>query len=460
MNSKWIAAVAAAGALAAPATADAATLAVQGDRIVFVGDEGPSVLWVEPVENGRQTFEVDSNTVLGPGCTAEAEPAPGTTAKASCALDGVTAFQVDAGPGDDQIWFWSTNALGIPTFVDMGPGNDHWDLGSAVTDTVTAGDGNDVILNGRGDDVLRGGAGDDVVYGGSFDEGKDQLYGEDGNDNLDGLAGDDLIDGGPGDDNLQPGGGFDTLRGGAGNDRLSAGEGDDTMAGDEGADDLTGGNGNDVMSGGEGDDKVLGEVGNDTVGGVRQGDAAVCAEPGNDTVDGGDGNDLVCGGDGVDTISGGEGFDKIGALDRTVDVAIACGGGEDLLASDALDPVALDCERQAQADEVALKKSGLVSLPVSCPAACSGTVTLALSPRAVKPAAGAYPALIPNPSRKALVRVKFKLRGGGAKLRLRLPAKVVKQLRRSRRTPVEMRAQVTGGGTRATVRRMFVVARK
>jgi Ca2+-binding RTX toxin-like protein len=434
---------AAAAALAAPAAATAdTTLSVQGDRIVFAGDDAATTLWVEPVDGGEQTFEVDSTIVLGDGChyagatpgSPGGPPPPGSFEHAACSLAGVTAFQANAGGGDDQIKFWSTVALGIPTFVDMGPGNDRWDLGSSVTDTVEGGEGNDVIVNGAGDDVLRGGPGDDVVYGGDFDQGNDQIQGDDGNDNLDGLAGNDTIDGGAGDDNLQPG------------------EGDDAM---------DGGPGDDAMTGGPGNDSLLGGEGNDTIGGVQSGQQVQCGEPGDDVLDGGPGDDRVCGGQGIDTITGGAGDDVVGALDSARDDTVACGDGYDLVATDLIDPVGLDCERQAQADPVGLPASGILPVPVRCaPVACSGTLTITPSPNAPTPTAANLPSPPVAAKGKVLLRSKVKLGSGSSKLRVRLPAKTVKQLRRSGRTSVEARLQVVSAGKKVTVRRTFPIAKK
>jgi Ca2+-binding RTX toxin-like protein len=470
-------AVAGATALGAPATAAAeVSLSVQGDRIVFQGDEASTQMSVVGVQDGEQRFSVQGGARIGPGCRDAGPPPPfgpppDFGGDIACSLAGVTAFAADAGPGDDLILFMSTQAMHVPTFVDMGPGNDWWDLGSTATDTATGGDGNDRVLNGVGDDVLRGGPGDDVVYGGDFDQGNDQIFGEDGNDTLDGLGGDDLIDGGAGDDDLQPGAGNDRQDGGQGNDRLDGRDGNDRQDGGPGNDRLDGGAGDDSQDGGDGDDTVFGSEGDDTqIGGpgndqvgfftTRDFPTPACAAPGNDTADGGPGDDYVCGGPGVDTISAGDGADRVTALDDARDAAVSCGAGADLLNADPVDPVDVDCERQAQDDPLVLPKSGLLRVPVPCAAGCTGSLTLAESPKATAPTPFDFPQTPPAASRKVLARSKFKLKRGTSKLRLKLPVKTVKQLRKRRKTSVEVRLQVTTGGRKVTIKRTFPIAKK
>ncbi len=96
--------------------------------------------------------------------------------------------------------------------------------GSNARDTVSAGDGVD-ILYGRG--------------------GNDSLAGEGGNDRIFGDAGIDTINGGEGDDMLYGGGDIDSLSGSTGNDTLYGEAGDDFLQGNGGADQLFGGAGAD-----------------------------------------------------------------------------------------------------------------------------------------------------------------------------------------------------------------------
>ncbi|MFQ5565884.1 MAG: calcium-binding protein, partial [Paracoccaceae bacterium] len=72
-------------------------------------------------------------------------------------------------------------------------------------------------------------------------------------DTLSGGDGDDVLRGGDGNDTLSGGDGDDVLRGGDGNDTLSGGDGDDVLRGGDGNDVLIGGRGNDTMRDGDGD---------------------------------------------------------------------------------------------------------------------------------------------------------------------------------------------------------------
>ena len=87
--------------------------------------------------------------------------------------------------------------------------------GDENDNTMTGGDGNDILHGLAGNDTLYGGAGDDAFYG---DDGDDHIYG------------------GLGDDILMGDNGKDYLYGGAGNDALRGGYGDDVYFYDGGVD--------------------------------------------------------------------------------------------------------------------------------------------------------------------------------------------------------------------------------
>jgi Ca2+-binding RTX toxin-like protein len=82
--------------------------------------------------------------------------------------------------------------------------------GTAQSDTVSSGSGEDLVYAMQGDDLVRAGAGNDTVYG---DGGNDLLFGAAGNDALVGGAGTDFLSGGDG---------ADVLDGSAGNDVVVA----------------------------------------------------------------------------------------------------------------------------------------------------------------------------------------------------------------------------------------------
>jgi VCBS repeat-containing protein len=112
-------------------------------------------------------------------------------------------------------------------------------------DTLSGGDGADLILGLGGNDRLSGGDGIDLLCGG------------DGNDTLSGGRGDDSLIGAGGNDALSGEDGTDLLNGGDGNDILSGGNDNDSLIGAGGNDALTGGPGADGFSGGPGTDTAI-----------------------------------------------------------------------------------------------------------------------------------------------------------------------------------------------------------
>lgn len=108
---------------------------------------------------------------------------------------------------------YSTDSNGVPDIK----------VGTALTDILNTGSGNDILAGLDGADTLSSGAGDDLLAGG---DGNDSLYGSDGQDDLLGDAGDDYLDGGSGDDVLDGGAGNDFLSGGTGNNTYLFGKGD------------------------------------------------------------------------------------------------------------------------------------------------------------------------------------------------------------------------------------------
>jgi Ca2+-binding RTX toxin-like protein len=122
------------------------------------------------------------------------------------------------------------------------------------------------ILTGTaGSDTLRGGVGNDTINGLGGD---DFLFGNNGNDTINGDDGDDEIDGGAGNDILNGGSGNDVIDGGAGNDTISGGDGVDIIYGGAGNDNINGGPGNNIIFGGPVNDTIAITFGNDIVSGT------------------------------------------------------------------------------------------------------------------------------------------------------------------------------------------------
>ncbi|ACT47693.1 retention module-containing protein [Methylotenera mobilis] len=86
---------------------------------------------------------------------------------------------------------------------------------NVVGNTITGGDGDEILLGGNTNDTLIGGGGNDVLIGGA---GNDTLLGGTGADRLEGGSGNDILNGGTGNDILIGGTGNDTLTGGLGAD--------------------------------------------------------------------------------------------------------------------------------------------------------------------------------------------------------------------------------------------------
>ena len=89
--------------------------------------------------------------------------------------------------------------------------------GTVGDDTISLGDGNDVVAGQEGNDNINAGKGDDIIRG---DNGNDIINGDDGNDTITGNGGDDLLSGGAGNDIIEAGDGDDILNGGPGSDKF------------------------------------------------------------------------------------------------------------------------------------------------------------------------------------------------------------------------------------------------
>ncbi|MEZ5669061.1 MAG: PQQ-dependent sugar dehydrogenase [Alphaproteobacteria bacterium] len=178
--------------------------------------------------------------------------------------------------------------------------------GTAFTDSLTGGDGPDLMRGLGDDDILAGGLGADSVLGGAGD---DLIFGD--------AAGWD-----------SPGEGADLLWGDAGDDMIFAGTGADSAFGGAGADVIYGNAGDDAVLGGAGDDYLRGDLGDDLLWG-EAGDDRLAGDHGADTLAGGAGDDILDGGRDGDRLTGGGGADffdhegvTVGGADGGVDVIL------------------------------------------------------------------------------------------------------------------------------------------
>lgn len=360
--------LAATAVLLSAASAQAGTVALEGDALVFRAAPGESNnLFIN--DEGAEIVFSDAEAypiTVGAGCT-HSEYDPASTVRCSPA----GSARAELGDGDDvlRIGFgWKATA---PVSADGGPGNDALE-GGEESDALVGGDGDDTIKGGAGDDALDGAGGNDKLDGGN---GHDVLRGGDGDDTLAGDPGasmaPDVLDGGNGRDTLSE---YEYSDGGSsqrpvrvtldagGADDGRPGEGDeitgvevvhllvaaDLTAGAAGADlkvfhtqaapsRLTGGPGNDVLTGYDYDDVINGGPGDDMLIGAY----------GHDTIVGGPGRDTV-NADAVDGCNFLEcrpiyGNDVIDVRDGEVDT-VACGPGTDKVTADADDVIAPDCE--------------------------------------------------------------------------------------------------------------------
>jgi Ca2+-binding RTX toxin-like protein len=107
----------------------------------------------------------------------------------SCKAPAIAGFEVNAGSGNDQVFF--TSDIPVPVTIRGGVGRDE----------LTGGGAADKIIGGPDEDTLIGRRGDDWILGGP---GRDKLFGGPGNDQLRGGPDKDTLVGGPGQNQLIP----------------------------------------------------------------------------------------------------------------------------------------------------------------------------------------------------------------------------------------------------------------
>ena len=197
---------------------DAITLrAHHGTTVLFSAGDGADVL---TVNNEAPTAQDADNTLrIGAGIALselqlQRDASGHLQLLCSGTGDSMAFTFVDAGGGiterpfdrivsdsGQQLTWSELIGRGIAPYV---PGTN----GTALSDHLYGGVGNDILLGLGGDDYLTG-------FGGN-----DQLFGGAGKDLLDGGEGNDLLLGGDGNDTLIAGNGYDTLSGGHGDDEI------------------------------------------------------------------------------------------------------------------------------------------------------------------------------------------------------------------------------------------------
>jgi len=346
-----IAAVAVAGAIAAPAASaeeiPTVWLNQQTGVLSYTGiSDGDWIKVTKVASPGGYVVRVEVAIYVAPNYSA------------NCSLDG----------GLDN-WTVVCPAQSVKSLRFEGQGGSNWlynntDLpseahGGSGVDIYKGGEGRDVLYGGANADQLDGGGGDDLIDGGP---GSDKTSGGFGSDtaswadtsgpvtaSLDGFANDggagenenvpgdfEGIQGGPYADKLSgTAASPDTLLGGGGPDDLQGWGGDDVLKGEDGSDTLHPSSGADVLDGGPdadalsydsvgasvyvyqdgaANDGTLGEKDNVTsvehLGGSQYGDDLE-GTTGDDIIDGSEGGDKITQKFGDDTVYGGPGPDNI-----------------------------------------------------------------------------------------------------------------------------------------------------
>jgi Ca2+-binding RTX toxin-like protein len=234
--------------------------------------------------------------------------------------------------------------------------------GTAASEDLAGGDGNDLIVGEGGDDVLHGNGGADLLTGAA---GIDTLIGGAGNDLYVVDGPDDVSDvivelDGEGIDEVDTdfasytlGANLENLSGTSATGQILTGNalaniiagftGNDVIDGGAGADTMQGGAGNDVyyvddlgdtVSDSSGTDEIRTALASYTIGpssgvenltGLASTGQSLTGSSGNNLITGGDGNDLLDGGAGVDTLRGGKGDDTY-YVDNRQDFAVENAG--------------------------------------------------------------------------------------------------------------------------------------
>ena len=178
---------------------------------------------------------------------------------------------------------------------------------------------------------------------------------------LDSVGAANTLTGGNGNDVIQGGAGADTVSGGNGFDALDGGADADALSGDADGDSLVGGTGADVMSGGTGTDMVsyrlatqrvtvdLDGISDDGVAGegdnvkpdiedIKGGAASdvLTGDADANVISGRDGNDVIEGGLGADVLVGDNDNDTLRSKDGIADT-VDCGADPDQIEADAVD---------------------------------------------------------------------------------------------------------------------------
>jgi len=322
----------------------------------IVGNAGDNLIIVaagiDAVDGGAGTdrlvvdYRLATGAVTGNSASNFAEAGGGGRA-VTITAGTIENFTVLTGTGADTITVGDGSNI-----IDVGQGANTVTTGNGPN-LVTGGADADTITTAGGDDTIDGGAGTNTISAG---QGRNQIVGGNGADTISALDGGNVINAGDGTNIVTTGAGNDTIRTGTGADTVVAGAGDDMITARGGTDTVDAGAGSDQLtvdySAATTDVTglvVSGNLGAGYVGsfadqatsvlnfqGVERfdvttgsGNDRIYTGDGNDTLSGGDGDDILGGRGGDDVMTGGLGDDQF-LIDSAGDVVIEqAGGGND-----------------------------------------------------------------------------------------------------------------------------------
>ena len=249
-------------------------------------------------------------------------------------LGGSGSDPILAGAGDDIVLGDNGRVeytAGVLTLITTA------DVTTGATETINAGEGNDLVFGATGEDTIIGDLGNDILIGDygfiSFDTDgrREEISTTDSNDGandtITGSEGDDILIGGFGQDDLQGQDGADVVLGDNGNLVYTSGNltrvasidptiGDsDIIGGNEGDDVVVGGAGKETIEADEGNNIVIGDNGElifDGPSGLLASAGSIATDTGaDDIIFAGTGDDIVIGGAADDTIEAGSGNNTV-----------------------------------------------------------------------------------------------------------------------------------------------------
>jgi Ca2+-binding RTX toxin-like protein len=279
--------------LVVPASAQAATITVDGATLRFVGAPGltNNVTFTASGANVTITREVAAGDKdpFAHGCA-------GGTDSAVC-TGPFTLIVVDVNDSADRVTATLPGEPPVPLGLPM---------------RIFGGNGNDALIGGGRNDEIDGGIGDDF---------------------LDGSTGDDTLSGGEGNDELKPDRGADGVSGGEGIDTVTYGLRNSPSFSLDGL----------ANDGAPGENDLIGTDVENIMAAAESGVVTLTGDGRANHLEAVNGPSVITGGEGSDVLEGGPANDLINARDSSPDTVI-CDAGIDTVFADTLDLISPTCE--------------------------------------------------------------------------------------------------------------------